>query len=77
MGKDRTGLIFAILLSLAGVSDGAIASEYSLSEVSLKSTLHRITAGIQTVSSPPISDLEAQKRAELVIQARSVTMSSI
>jgi hypothetical protein len=70
MGKDRTGIIFAILLSLAGVSNGNIASEYSLSEVSLKSTLPRITAGIKYVLSPPMSDVEARKRAEVVIQAR-------
>jgi hypothetical protein len=70
MGKDRTGIIFAVLLSLAGVSNGSIASEYSLSEASLKSTLPRITAGIKNVLSPPMSDAEAQKRAEIVIQAR-------
>ncbi|MBD0329255.1 MAG: tyrosine-protein phosphatase [Thermoleophilia bacterium] len=33
-GKDRTGLVVALLLRLAGVRDGAIAADYALSEAS-------------------------------------------
>lgn len=36
-GKDRTGVICALILSLCGVEDEAIAHEYSLSELGLKS----------------------------------------
>jgi protein tyrosine/serine phosphatase len=34
-GKDRTGLLAALLLSLAGVEDAVIADEYSLTDVGL------------------------------------------
>ncbi|KAF7558514.1 hypothetical protein G7046_g5628 [Stylonectria norvegica] len=34
-GKDRTGVIIAIVLSLCGVDDQTIAQEYSLTEVGL------------------------------------------
>jgi protein tyrosine/serine phosphatase len=34
-GKDRTGLLAALLLSLAGVSDNSIAIEYSLTDAGL------------------------------------------
>ncbi|KAG6066845.1 hypothetical protein E4U32_005212 [Claviceps aff. humidiphila group G2b] len=36
LGKDRTGIVFALLLSLAGVPDEAIATEYILSEQGLE-----------------------------------------
>lgn len=36
MGKDRTGVGFAVLLSLAHVSKDLIATEYSLSEQHLE-----------------------------------------
>lgn len=36
-GKDRTGVICALILSLCGVEDEAVAHEYSLSELGLKS----------------------------------------
>jgi protein tyrosine/serine phosphatase len=35
-GKDRTGLITALLLSLAGVDDEQIAADYALSEERLR-----------------------------------------
>ncbi|KAL7932633.1 protein-tyrosine phosphatase-like protein [Trichoderma chlorosporum] len=35
LGKDRTGVICAIILSLCGVSDEAVAGDYSLSEKEL------------------------------------------
>lgn len=34
-GKDRTGLLAALLLSLGGVSDTVIADEYSLTDAGL------------------------------------------
>ncbi|KAG6008045.1 hypothetical protein E4U21_005058 [Claviceps maximensis] len=36
LGKDRTGIVFALLLSLAGVSDEVIAADYALSEQGLE-----------------------------------------
>ena len=36
-GKDRTGLVVALLLSLAGVSDDEIAADYAISEQNLTS----------------------------------------
>jgi hypothetical protein len=36
-GKDRTGLVVALLLSLAGVSDAEIAADYAISEGNLTS----------------------------------------
>ncbi|KAL5336819.1 hypothetical protein BJX70DRAFT_371634 [Aspergillus crustosus] len=42
MGKDRTEVIFALLLSLAGVSLDIIAREYSLSEEALEAHLPEI-----------------------------------
>ena len=34
-GKDRTGLLAALLLALAGVSDNVIADEYALTDIGL------------------------------------------
>jgi len=34
-GKDRTGVICALILSLCGVDDEVIASEYALTEIGL------------------------------------------
>ncbi|KAI9696367.1 MAG: hypothetical protein M1836_005645 [Candelina mexicana] len=36
-GKDRTGLVIALILSLAGVNDTMIAEEYELTEIGLAS----------------------------------------
>ena len=38
-GKDRTGLVVALLLRLAGVAPGEIAADYALSEVKLAELL--------------------------------------
>ncbi|KAK0723661.1 protein-tyrosine phosphatase-like protein [Apiosordaria backusii] len=46
-GKDRTGVIIALILSLCGVSDKVIAHEYSLTEIGLarrkESIVQRLT----------------------------------
>ncbi|PBP16388.1 hypothetical protein BUE80_DR012912, partial [Diplocarpon rosae] len=39
-GKDRTGLISALVLSLCGVDEEIIAYDYSSSEVELKGGVH-------------------------------------
>ncbi|KAL2847161.1 tyrosine phosphatase family-domain-containing protein [Aspergillus pseudoustus] len=72
MGKDRTGVIFAILLALACVSHDDIAREYSLSESVLEAAVPEIAAGIKRVIEPPIDNVEATSRARIVIQTRYV-----
>jgi hypothetical protein len=72
MGKDRTGVFFAILLCIAGVSHDDIASEYSLSEAALQPVIPEIAAGIKRVILPPIDDEEALRRANIVIQTRYI-----
>lgn len=71
MGKDRTGVIFAILLSLAGVPDDVVAEEYSRSEVALESALPEIAATIEKAL-PEVTADDALRRARIVIQTRYV-----
>ncbi|KAL3433340.1 protein-tyrosine phosphatase-like protein [Aspergillus tetrazonus] len=73
MGKDRTGVVFAVLLSLAGVPDDAIADEYSRSELALEAALPEIAATIRKAI-PTVTDAEALKRARIVIQTREEAM---
>ncbi|KAL4995604.1 protein-tyrosine phosphatase-like protein [Aspergillus recurvatus] len=73
MGKDRTGVVFAVLLSLAGVSDDAIADEYSRSELALAAALPEIAAAIKNAM-PTVTDAEALGRAKIVIQTRKEAM---
>jgi protein-tyrosine phosphatase len=47
-GKDRTGLVTALLLKLAGVSDADIAEDYALSEERLKPRHDRWLAEAET-----------------------------
>lgn len=50
MGKDRTGVVFAILLILAGVSEETVSEEYSLSGAALEPLLPRIFALAQQMA---------------------------
>lgn len=50
MGKDRTGVVFAILLILAGVSEETVSEEYSLSRPALEPLLPRIFALVQQLA---------------------------
>ncbi|TPX09758.1 uncharacterized protein E0L32_009097 [Thyridium curvatum] len=45
-GKDRTGVIIALLLSLAGVPDEAVAHEYSLTDAGLADRKEEFVAGL-------------------------------
>ena len=47
-GKDRTGLLSALLLHLAGVDDGDIAADYALSEERLRPRHERWFAAAET-----------------------------
>ncbi|KAL4812306.1 protein-tyrosine phosphatase-like protein [Aspergillus spinulosporus] len=73
MGKDRTGVVFAVLLSLSGVPDDAMADEYSRSELALEAALPEIAAAIKKAM-PTVTDAEALKRARTVIQTRKEAM---
>ncbi|BCS25507.1 tyrosine-protein phosphatase [Aspergillus puulaauensis] len=73
MGKDRTGVIFAIILSLAGVPDDIVAEEYSRSEVALESALPGIAAAIEKAL-PEVTADDALRRASIVIQTRKEAM---
>ncbi|KAL4904168.1 hypothetical protein BDW74DRAFT_168590 [Aspergillus multicolor] len=73
MGKDRTGVVFAVLLSLAGVPDDVIAEEYSRSESALEASLPEIAAAIKKAM-PTVTDTEAEWRAKIVIQTRKEAM---
>lgn len=71
MGKDRTGVIFAILFSLAGVPDDVVAEEYSRSEAALESALPEVAAAIEKAL-PEVTADDALRRARIVIQTRYV-----
>ncbi|KAI0012009.1 protein-tyrosine phosphatase-like protein [Xylariaceae sp. FL0662B] len=45
-GKDRTGLICALILSLCGVPDDVVAHEYSLTDLGLRSRHSELVAHI-------------------------------
>ena len=47
LGKDRTGVMCAVILSLCGVSDAIVAHEYSLSTTGLEAKIASITAEIR------------------------------
>jgi protein tyrosine/serine phosphatase len=57
-GKDRTGLISAFLLSLAGVPDHAIAEDYAQSEANLVALTEKWVAEAQ-------DEAERERRARL------------
>lgn len=75
MGKDRTGVIFAILLSLASVPGDIVAEEYSRSEVALESALPEIAAAIAKALPGQIDSDDALRRARIVIQTRYVPVA--
>ncbi|KAL4876240.1 protein-tyrosine phosphatase-like protein [Aspergillus karnatakaensis] len=77
MGKDRTGVVFAILLSLAGVSDDIVAEEYSLSEACLRSALPGIAKAIRKVVKPEISEEDAVWRAGVVVRTDKGSMRAM
>ncbi|KAL4801780.1 protein-tyrosine phosphatase-like protein [Aspergillus unguis] len=73
MGKDRTGVIFAVLLSLAGLSNDLIAEEYSRSEAALELSLPLIAAAIKKAM-PAVTDEDALAKAKIAIQTRKDAM---
>ncbi|POR37761.1 Tyrosine-protein phosphatase, partial [Tolypocladium paradoxum] len=60
-GKDRTGVLCAIVLALCGVDDETIAQEYALTEEGLRSERARMVARLKDV--PALGgDAEAAER---------------
>ncbi|KAL4919662.1 protein-tyrosine phosphatase-like protein [Aspergillus aurantiobrunneus] len=74
MGKDRTGIMFAILLSLSGVPDDVVAEEYSRSESSLEPALPGLAAAIEKVLPMSETDAQALERAKIVIKTGKEAM---
>lgn len=70
MGKDRTGLIFAILLSLAGVPEETVAEEYSLSELALEPLLPSVLVLVQQAAPCGTSEKDCHRIAQEVIKTR-------
>ncbi|KAL5355224.1 tyrosine phosphatase family-domain-containing protein [Aspergillus floccosus] len=58
VGKDRTGVVFAIILSLAGVPDEIVAAEYSLSTLGLYPAKPNIRRYMEATKSD-IKDIDA------------------
>ncbi|KAI0403558.1 tyrosine phosphatase [Xylaria palmicola] len=69
-GKDRTGLVVALVLSLCGVPDEAIIHEYNLTEIGLRSRLEEL---VQHVSSNPKIGIDVEG-ARRMIGARKGAM---
>lgn len=60
-GKDRTGVICALILSLCGVPDEAVAHEYSLTDMGLKERKEEFVAHLIRVE-PLRGDRAAAER---------------
>ncbi|KAK4443715.1 protein-tyrosine phosphatase-like protein [Podospora aff. communis PSN243] len=69
-GKDRTGLICAIVLALLGVKDDIIAHEYNLTDLGLASRKEEIVQ--QLISRPAL--FGDRPRAERMVTARYENM---
>ncbi|KAF4965703.1 hypothetical protein FZEAL_10736 [Fusarium zealandicum] len=69
-GKDRTGVVCAIILSICGVDDAAIAREYSLTEVGLGAFKDELIAAVMKSS-----DLDIDRQgAERMLGAKPESM---
>lgn len=62
-GKDRTGVIIALLLSIAGVDDKAIAEEYALTDLGLHDWLQQ---NIDRLMQNPASGGDREKVTRMV-----------
>lgn len=69
MGKDRTGVIVGLLLSLAGVSHETIAVEFTLSEAHLEHLQPTIADIVRSIDPEEKDPLEI---AKLATECRSV-----
>lgn len=69
-GKDRTGVICALLLSLAGVEDEVVAHEYNLTEVGLGPRKQEFVEAL--IKDGPLKD--QREKAERMVSARKEAM---
>ena len=70
MGKDRTGVVFAILLILAGVSEETVSEEYILSRLALEPLFPRIFALVQQTAPGGTSETDCRQIAKEAIKTR-------
>jgi protein tyrosine/serine phosphatase len=63
MGKDRTGVIVALLLSLGGVSHETIAAEFTLTEAHLEHLQPKIADIVRSIDPTEKDPLEIAKMA--------------
>ncbi len=68
-GKDRTGILTALVLGLLGVADSAIAEDYALSQVAML----RLLDWLRVQASENLAELE--KRSSAIIAAEPETMA--
>lgn len=69
-GKDRTGVIVALILSLCGVSDEAVAHEYSLTDMGLGERKEEFISHL--ISVEPLKGNRAA--AERMVSSRAESM---
>ncbi|KAK7731116.1 hypothetical protein SLS53_008835 [Cytospora paraplurivora] len=69
-GKDRTGVLCALILSLCGVPDEAVAHEYSLTDLGLKERKEEFIAHL--IQGPPLKD--DRPAAERMVSSRWESM---
>lgn len=69
-GKDRTGVLVALVLSLCGVGDDAVAHEYSLTDLGLKERKEEFVAHL--VRAPPLEG--DREGAERMVSSRRENM---
>jgi protein-tyrosine phosphatase len=66
-GKDRTGLLTAVLLRLAGVSRADIGEDYAITEINLREDLDRWIAGADTADDREWRRLISMAPAEAMV----------
>ncbi|KAI1339246.1 tyrosine phosphatase family-domain-containing protein [Xylariaceae sp. FL0016] len=69
-GKDRTGVIVALILSLCGASDDVVAHEYSLTELGLQSRIDEFVSHL--MNNPALAGNKAGARR--MVGARKAAM---
>ncbi|KAK4148939.1 tyrosine phosphatase family-domain-containing protein [Chaetomidium leptoderma] len=70
-GKDRTGVIIALILSLCGLPDDVVAHEYSLTDLGLKPQKKAIVDRISGPGGPLFGDRDG---ADRMVSARKESM---
>ncbi|KAG6003512.1 hypothetical protein E4U43_000907 [Claviceps pusilla] len=75
LGKDRTGIVFALLLSLAGVSDEVIAADYALSEQGLELVRAKMVSAIGKLY-PDLTPQTVTHKVDAIIRCHPQVMLS-